>query len=373
MTVQLKDTATTKLLEIIATDGQAKARLLAWGSIAQFFHTKIKENETYLFENTLVKATATKYLKADLIPFDITLNSGATVTPKKANIQEPDPNYTNIDTLQSMINQRTNLRAVIINYDETPSNVTLQSGSVVIKRELTIADSTGFQIQATLWGETASNFKPKLGKAVIIQNALIKSYQQRVTASVDKIMYCNDPHGQDLELWYERHGDDGIDQLTVAPKHRLATSEYPVLDDVSKLSTIDNGTCVKIKDKITSLEFTEYDACNICKTGVVQMGGENWCPKCNEANVAIAQKLVFTLALSSFSTPVKLYHDNAPSLLTCNLREFLQLPSAEQHDVMKSLCTFHIILVMKRQNRMKLTEYVALDFEKVPPSKLHKA
>ena len=68
---ELKDTAATKLLEITATDGQAKARLLAWGSIANFFHTKIKEKETYLFENTLVKGTPTRYLKADMIPFDI--------------------------------------------------------------------------------------------------------------------------------------------------------------------------------------------------------------------------------------------------------------------------------------------------------------
>lgn len=50
----LKDTAAKKLLKIIATDGQAKARLLAWGSIAEFFHTKIKEKETYMFENTPV-------------------------------------------------------------------------------------------------------------------------------------------------------------------------------------------------------------------------------------------------------------------------------------------------------------------------------
>ena len=154
--MELKDTAATKLLEITATDGQAKARLLAWGSIAQFFHTKIKEKETYLFENTLIKATPTRYLKADMIPFDITLNSGATVASKKANIQIPEPNFTKIDTLQSMINRRTNLRALIIDYDESVSNVSLQSGSVATKRELTIADNTGFKIQATLWGVTAT-------------------------------------------------------------------------------------------------------------------------------------------------------------------------------------------------------------------------
>ena len=47
--LELKDTTATKLLEVIATDGQAiKARLLAWGSIAQFFHTKIKEKQTFI-------------------------------------------------------------------------------------------------------------------------------------------------------------------------------------------------------------------------------------------------------------------------------------------------------------------------------------
>ena len=252
---ELKDTAATKLLEITATDGQAKARLLAWGSIAQFFHTKIKEKETYLFENTLIKATPTRYLKADMIPFDITLNSGATVASKKANIQIPEPNFTKIDTLQSMINRRTNLRALIIDYDESVSNVSLQSGSVATKRELTIADNTGFKIQATLWGETANTFRPQLGRAVMIENALIKSYLQNVTASVDNIVYCHDPHSQELELWYERHGDDEIEQLCATAKRRLVTNEYPLLDNVSTLSSIENGTCVKVRDKITSLEL----------------------------------------------------------------------------------------------------------------------
>ena len=88
-----------------------------------------------MFENTLVKATPTRYLKADMIPLDITLNSGATVVPKKANIQIPEPNFTKIDTLQSMINWRTNLRALITDYDESVSSVSLQSGSIATKRE----------------------------------------------------------------------------------------------------------------------------------------------------------------------------------------------------------------------------------------------
>jgi len=62
MSTQLKDTSSTKLLEIIATDGQTKARHFAWGSIAQFYHSRIIENQTYSFENTTVKATPTRYM-----------------------------------------------------------------------------------------------------------------------------------------------------------------------------------------------------------------------------------------------------------------------------------------------------------------------
>ena len=156
------------------------------------------KKKKHLFENTVVKTTPTRYLKADMIPFDITLNSGATVSPKKANIQIPETNFNMIDTLQSMINRRTNLRALIIDYDESVSNVSLQSGSVATKRELTIADNTGFKIQATLWSETANTFRPQLGRAVVIENALIKSYLQNVTASLDKIAYCSDPIAKSL-------------------------------------------------------------------------------------------------------------------------------------------------------------------------------
>ena len=367
---ELKDTTATKLLEVIATDGQAKARLLAWGSIAQFFHTKIKEKQTYLFENAQVKATPSRYLKADMIPFDITLNSGASVSPKKASIKIPEPNFSKIDVLQSMINQRTNIKALIIDYDESASDVTLHNESVTTKRELTVADDTGFKIQATLWGETATTFEPELGEAVMIENVLIKSYQQNVTASVDKIVYCNDLHGQELEFWYERHGDDGIQQLSAAPKRRLSTSEYPLLDDVSSLSSIEDGSYVKIRDKIKSVEFTEYDGCNTSKTSVVQMGSNNFCPKCNKTDVSTAQKFVFTLSLSKFSTPLKLYHDNVPNLL--NLSDFNHLSTTEQEKVMQSLCKTYTILVTKRQNRLKAKEYVAFDFEQEQFSKSHK-
>lgn len=113
-------------------------------------------------------------------------------------------------------------------------------------KELTLADNTGFKIQDTLWGETANTYRPQLGQAVMIENALIKSYLQNVTASVDKIVYCHDPHSQELELWYERHGDNEIEHLCATPKRCLATNEYPLLDNVSTLSSIEDGTCVKV-------------------------------------------------------------------------------------------------------------------------------
>ena len=171
-------------------------------------------------------------------------------------------------------------------------------------------------------------------------------------------------------MWYERHGDDDIEQLCATPKRRLTSNEYPLLDNVSALSSIEDGTCVKIRDKIRSLEFTEYDARGNCKTGVVQMGSDNFCPKCSKTNVSIAQKVLFTFSLSNFAASLKMYHDNVPNLL--NLKDFIHLSRSDQGTAMQSLCATYTILVMKRQNRLKATENVALDFEKEQFSKLQK-
>ena len=92
---------------------------------------------------------------------------------------------------------------------------------------------------------------------MILQNALIKSYRQNVTASVDKIMYGNDDQCNELEMWYERHGDEGIENLTVATKHKLTSTNYPLID-VSALQIVHNGSCVNVHDKIESITFSEY-------------------------------------------------------------------------------------------------------------------
>ena len=108
-------------------------------------------------------------------------------------------------------------------------------------------------------------------------------------------------------------------------------NKYPLLDDVSSLSSIEYGSYAKMRDTIKSVEFAEYDGCNTCKTSGVQVGSNNFCPKCNKTDFSTAQKCVFTLSLSKFSTPLKLYHDNVPNLL--NLREFNHLSTTEQEKV----------------------------------------
>ena len=360
ISVQLIDsTAKPKWLEIVATDGEKKARLVAFGKNALFFSTKIKGNRTYRFVGVSVKNTPEGFCKAGMIPFDLTLGPGIIVTPELANIQPPLPKYTKFDHLQSMVDAKVNLIAVIIDYEEATTNVTSRRGSVLEKRELTLADDTGFKLQATLWGETARSFEPIVAKAVII-TARIQSYQKYVTASVHKIMYANnDPAGTDLEIWYERQGNKPIEQLAVSLK-RLSTANYPLVD-CSLLPSIADGTRVKLKEEILAVSVSGYDICYACRRRVVQMGQENFCQKCDKTNVHTSKKFVFKLSLSKFQ--LKLYQDCAANLL--NFKEFVQHTHSEQQELLRSLqCTTYTILVEKRRTRLNTVEYVALDFHK---------
>jgi len=53
-----------------------------------------------------------------------------------------------------------------------------------------------------------------------------------------------------------------------------------------------NGTTVKIKSKINSVEFAVYEACNICKKAVLQIGDDNFCPECSKPRRRSANILV---------------------------------------------------------------------------------
>lgn len=360
ISVQLRDTAKTKLLEIVATDGEKKARLVAFGNKAQFFSTKIKENKTYSFVGITVTQTPDRFHKAGMIPFDLTLGPGVIVTPELANIQPPLPKFTKFDHLQSMLNAEVKCRAVIIGYDEATSNVTSRRGAVLEKRELTLADDTGFKLQATLWGETAKSFEPKVAKAVVI-TARIQSYQKNVTASVHKIMYSNnDPAGTDLESWYERRGNKPIEQLAVSLK-RLSTANYPLVS-CSLFPFIADGTCVKLEEEILAVNASVYDICYACRGRVVQMGEEKFCPKCDTVKIHTSKKIVFDIFLSKLQSPVKLYQNCASNLL--NVKEFTEHSHSEQQELLKSLCTTYTILVEKRRTRLNTVEYVALDFDR---------
>lgn len=361
MSVQLRDTAKTKLLEIVATDGEKEARLVAYGNNAQFFSTEIKEKKTYSFVGMSIKETPEGFRKAGRIPFDLTLAPGVIVTPELANIQPPLPKYTKFDRLRSMLNAKVNLIAVIIDYEEATTNVTSQRGSVLEKRELTLADDTGFKLQATLWGETAESFEPIVAKAVII-TARIQSYQKYVTASVHKIMYANnDPAGTDLEIWYERQGNKPIEKLPVSLKRCFSAANYPLVD-CSLLPSIADGTRVKLEEEISAVNSSHNEICYACKRRVVQMGEKIFCQKCDKTNVHTSKRFVFEIFFSKFQSPVKLYQECASNLL--NVKEFAQRSHSEQQELLRSLCTTYTILVEKRRTRLNTVEYVALDFEK---------
>ena len=53
-----------------------------------------------------------------------------------------------------------------------------------------------------------------------------------------------------------------------------------------------NGTTVKIKSKIHSVEFAVYEAFNICKKAVLQKGDDNFCPECSKPRRRSANILV---------------------------------------------------------------------------------
>lgn len=312
--------------------------------------------------NLSIRKTPPQYTKQDYMPYDLTLTSGAQIEISTTSIKEPDTTFLAISELTKYINKRVNTFGVIIDYDKDVTPTVTSKGDSVSRRSLEIADYHN-KIKVTLWANTAESIIPKTGSAVYIKNSLVKLYGSELSISCDKIQYAdeNDSEAKDLMEWHTH--PQPVAPL-IATRRRLSHESHITvqLDDLQDLNI---DTTVKVQASIENIHYEDYNACDHCRTEVITMDREYFCPKCTKT-VHITQRCIFTLELTSFEDNVILFHDNIPTLLDITA---FQKATQENKQKMLLQCankTYTLLILKRMSNKTQATQYVALDFEELP-------
>lgn len=353
----------SRLFQADVTDGNSRCRLIAWGPVGTFFNNKIFVGSTYKCTNLSIRKTPPQYTKQDYIPYDLTLTSGAQIEITHTPIREPNITFLAIADLTKYINKRVNTFGVIIDYDKDVTATVTSKGDTVSRRSLEIADYHN-KVKVTLWANTAESTILKIGSAVYIKNSLVKIYGSEVSISCDKIQYAdeNDSEAKELIAW---HAHPQPVEPLIATRRRLSYESHITvqLDDLQDLNI---DTTVRVQATIENIHHEDYNACDHCKTEVITMDGEYFCPKCTKT-VHTTQRSVFALELFSFEDDVMLFHDNSPTLL--DITAFQKATQEKKQDMLQQCAnkTYTLLILKRINNKTQATQYVALDFEELPP------
>lgn len=114
----------------------------------------------------------------------------------------------------SALSNPVTVAAIIFNIDDIKSFFNKTTDREIKKRNVTLTDLTENVITLTLWNTEAENFKGKTGDILLINNAMIKEYQNMRTLSFTNgttILQNPDiPEKNDLIQWFNSNGQINV-------------------------------------------------------------------------------------------------------------------------------------------------------------------
>lgn len=128
-------------------------------------------------------------------------------------ISDEPKEYVRLNEIENQTSTNSiSLAAIILNCSGIKSFIKHTTGKEVLKRELTLVDSTETAITLNLWNSEAEHSMYKKGDVLVVQNALIQENQNRhsITHSSHTVFLLNPdiPEKNELIEWFNSVGEN---------------------------------------------------------------------------------------------------------------------------------------------------------------------
>lgn len=172
-----------------------------------------------------------------------------------------------------------------------------RDGQELTRKELTLADDSGFKVQLTLWGDLGEKTNCSAGSIVAIRGALVTTFNGASLSSIPGSHVEVDPdytRANELQSWMDsldgsltnqnfRHAGEGLPQgnqghqskQSQAPPTSLAAIQRDLGTEEKRL-----GRVLAWVGHIDPNQAMYYDACPQCRRKVSE---SLWCERCGEA------------------------------------------------------------------------------------------
>lgn len=338
-----------QLFSFDVCDETSEIRFTAFRDMVDKFHPMIEVDKVYFISKGQIKPANKQYskLKND---YEVTINSDTTIqecTDNVDSIPQMRYNFVPIAELdQQAPNSVVDIIAICKEASEAVRLTAKTTGRELIKRDVTLVDSSGASIVYTMWGDEAENFEMRGNPVIALKSVTVKEYQGGKTlgSSGSTSMKVNPdiPEGIRVQGWFESNAQNisNFAQLSAKTGAGGGSTDWVTFHEAKELKLGSNQEkadyfqTVGMVHAIRQSNMT-YKACPKpdCNKKIVDNGdGTYRCDKCSADTHDFKNRLLCNVLFGDWTSNrwVTLFADVAEKVLQKNGDEIADLENGDK-------------------------------------------
>ncbi|KAG0365494.1 replication factor-A protein 1 [Gamsiella multidivaricata] len=287
-----------RLFSMTLMDESGEIKATAFTQQVDEYYNMIEEGKVYFISNAKVDV-AKKQFNNVKNNYELILQRDTHIVPAPENNHVPTMRYNFVDlsTLANINEKETvDVVAIVKEIGEVTNTNSQKTNRPVIKRDLTLVDSTGFATRLTLWGNQAESFSVNGSNPVIaFKGVSVSNYGGKSLNAFGGSTYKLNPEITEafkLRAWFDQQGQSATFQAhasdfkaNAAP--RMTFDEFKNaaanLEPVQQLYFETKGTIVSMGKAENTFQ---YPACPMpnCNKKVTQDSNGWRCEKCSQTH-----------------------------------------------------------------------------------------
>nr|XP_029135221.1 replication protein A 70 kDa DNA-binding subunit-like isoform X2 [Labrus bergylta] len=360
-----------KLFSFDIVDESGEIKITAFNKEVDKFYSLVEQGKVYYITKATLKVANKQYSKLNN-DYEMTLHSNSSIVPcdDSQGIPAVHCDFVPIAELENRDNNDIVDVIGVCKSAEDVSRITTKSSREVSKRALSLIDTTGKVVTATLWGEEAEKFDGSGQPVVAIKAARVSDFGGRsLSALFSSTVLVNPdiPEAFRLRGWFDQVGCKLNSQSLTEMRSSGsgAKTNWKSLSDV-KEEHMGHGEKADYFSCVATVVYTRkenclYQACpsDDCNKKVIdQQNGFYRCEKCNREYPNFKYRLLLSANLADFGDNqwVTCFQETAEVLLGHSAETLGQLRDTDEaafdEVFQKANFTTHIF-----KNRVKLETY----------------
>jgi len=227
-------------------------------------------------------------------------------------------NFTTLADLQSCeVNTTVDALGILQNIGEVSEIVSKTTSKPYNKREITIADNTGYNVRLTIWGNTAQTFEAAPESVIAFKGLKVSDFGGRTLSLLSSGTMSIDPdidEAHKLKGWYDAQGRNENFQSHANTMGTAAATSGGKQDQTKTIAQIrdenlgmsENADYFQLKATIvyTKQENFAYPACVTegCNKKVIEIDPGQWrCEKCNVTHERPEYRYIMSINVSDYT------------------------------------------------------------------------